>query len=141
MKTGAEGTLVPPRDAQRVSSDRGELQFWEVAPHVYATHMRGYMSPDMSRLIIARADPMFGRGATVSGFHNWLDMSNYDSQCRVELTAWVLRHRTQSVLHIGVTSRMVAMGVAVANLALGNLIHVHGDLASLEAALHGVLRG
>ena len=32
-------------------------------------------------------------------------------------------------------SRLVAMGVSVANLALGSLIQVHGDMRSLASAL------
>ena len=35
---------------------------------------------------------------------------------------------------------MVAMGVAVANLALGSLIYVHNEPEALEEALSAVLR-
>ena len=62
-------------------------------------------------------------------------MENYESSCRVELTAWVLGHRDRTSLHIGLRSRLVAMGVSVANLALGSLIQVHNDMRSLAAAL------
>lgn len=131
--------IDPPRDAVRIHSARGSFAFWQLRPNVYLTEVSGYMTPDMSRTIIECAEPLYAQGK-LYGFHNWLDMSNYDSACRVELTAWVLRHRRASVLHIALLSRMVAMGVTVANLALGNLIHIHNDSAGLEASLDGVLR-
>ena len=109
--------------------------YWEIGPRIYLTEVHGYLTTEMSRLIIERAGPLYQKPGRVHGFHNWFDMTNYDSACRVELTAWVLRHREQSALHIGVASRMVAMGVTVANLALGNLMHVHADMKSLEAAV------
>lgn len=98
------------------------------------------MTQEMSSLIIERAEPLYAPDSKLHGFHNWLDMTNYDSVCRVELTAWVLRHRSQSTLHIGVRSRMVAMGVSVANLALGSLIHVYSTEDALEAALQSTSR-
>jgi len=99
------------------------------------TVVTGFMTRDMAQLLMDRADGLYARCREVYGFHNWLGMQNYETACRVELTDWVLRHRHQSVLHIAVASRMVAMGVAVANLALGNLIHVHSTLSGLESAL------
>jgi hypothetical protein len=127
--------LVPPRDAARIESERGSIAYWELSPQIYLTEVRGYMTRDMARLIIERAEPLYARVARLHGFHNWLDMDNYESSCRVELTSWVLRHRSKTALHIGLRSRMVAMGVTVANLALGSLIQVHNDEQSLAAAL------
>ena len=132
--------LVPPATAQRIESERGSIAYWELSRTVYLTEVRGFMTRDMAELIVERADPLYRGGSTVYGFHNWFDMENYESACRVELTGWVLRHRTQTSLHIGLTSRLVAMGVAVANLALGSLIHVHDQPRSLEDAVHAALR-
>jgi hypothetical protein len=126
--------LVPPRDAIRIDDARGSLAYWRASPRVYATQVRGYMTPDMARLIIGHGELLYGPAGRVHGFHDWFDMSNYDSRCRVELTAWVMSHRQRSALHIGLRSRMVAMGVAVANLALGNLITIHDDPVSLKSA-------
>ena len=62
-------------------------------------------------------------------------MANYDSACRLDLTAWILRRRKHSVVHIATASRLVSMGVTVANLAVGGLFHVHLTEAALELAL------
>lgn len=104
------------------------------------TEVRGMMTRDMAQLIIERAEPLYARGGRIHGFHNWLAMDNYESVCRVDLTAWVLGHRQQSTLHIGLRSRMVAMGVAVANLALGSLIQVYNEPKQIETALIALLK-
>lgn len=136
----ATSSLIAPPHAQRIESARGSIGYWELRRDVYATEVRGYMTRDMAALIIARVDALYALGGKVYGFHNWFAMDNYESSCRVDLTAWVLHNRAQSVLHIGVASRLVAMGVAVANVALGRLIEVHTRPASLEAALGASLQ-
>jgi hypothetical protein len=132
--------LEPPSGAPSVSTPRGTLIFWQLAPHIYATEVRGFMTQEMSNLIIERADPLYVPGKKLHGFHNWLEMTNYDSACRVELTAWVMRHRAQSALHIGLRSRMVAMGVAVANLALGSLIQIYASEDEMETAVQAAMQ-
>lgn len=136
----ASNLLTPPRDAVRVDTGRGAILYWELAPRVYMTEVRGFMTQPMSQLIMKQAEPLYAIGGKVHGIHNWFGMENYDSVCRVELTSWVLSHRAQTGLHIGLRSRMVAMGVAVANLALGSLIQVHNEPRALEEALSSLLR-
>lgn len=131
--------LRPPRDASRAETERGRITVWTLAPHVYATEAEGYMTREMAQRVIEHASPLYEAGGVVHGFHNWLAMAGYDSICRVELTAWVLQHRSQSTLHIATASRLVAMGVSVAKLAVGDLLHVHRDLDALERALAGAL--
>jgi hypothetical protein len=138
-RTGSS-KLSAPKDALRISTQSGALSYWEITSKIYATEVTGHMTPEMARLIIERGEQLYLSTGTVSGFHNWLQMTGYDPACRIELTAWVLRHKPASVVHIGVTSRLVAMGVTVANLALGNLIKVHATLAALEADLAVLMR-
>ena len=132
--------LDPPAAAKRVRGERGEIAYWELGSGLYVTCVRGGMTRAMSQLIIEEADKLYAGGGTVYGFHDWLLMTHYESACRIELTDWVLSHRAQSVLHIGVASKVVAMGVAVANLMLGSLIHVHTKERTLEQALHDALQ-
>jgi hypothetical protein len=128
--------LVPPRGAQRVASERGWIAYWEMGPQICLTKAHGYMTRDMGRLIIDRAGPLYERAVgQVHGFHNWLEMENYESACRVDLTNWALHHRSQSILHVGLRSRIVAMGVAVANVALGSVIKIYQTEEALAAAL------
>src|SRR5262245_35831438 len=99
----------------------GVIWVWRLSDHVYVSEVRGHLDESMARLIRSYAEPLYANG-TVWGFHNWLDMTSYDATSRVELTNWVLSHLEQSHLHIGMTSKLVKLGVGVANLALGNRI-------------------
>jgi hypothetical protein len=93
----------------------------------------------MAQLITDLGNPMYELGV-VWGFHDWLDMTGYDSASRIDLTSWVLKNRAKSRLCIGLRSKLVAMGVSVANLALGNMIETFSSSAQLEAALAEALR-
>jgi hypothetical protein len=71
------------------------------------------------------------------GFDYFYDLWNlrvYDSPVRVELTDFHRRVGLRS-LHTLTRSRVVAMGVAVANLALGNRITVHSSRESFDQRL------
>jgi hypothetical protein len=102
---------------------------------LYASKVEGRLIMPMAELIIEVGERQYEGGGMVYGFHEWLEMTNYESRCRVELTNWVLSHRAQSRLSIAVRSKLVAMGVSVANLVLGNLIKIREDQAELEADL------
>ena len=139
-RTGSS-KLSAPKDALRISTQTGALSYWEVSSKIYATEITGHMTPEMTRLIIERVEPMYlSRGGKVLGFYNWLQMTGYDPTCRAELTTWLKGHQAESALYVGVTARLVAMGVTVANLALGNMIKVHSTLHGLKADLADVMR-
>jgi hypothetical protein len=127
------------RDVQSLQGARGRVSVWQVAPGVYASEVTGHLDVKMAQRIIDFAEPLYALGS-VAGFHDWFEMTGYESRSRIALTQWVLGHRAKSRLFIGVRSKLVAMGVSVANLALGDLIEVHASLATLEEALDGVLR-
>jgi hypothetical protein len=67
-------------------------------------------------------------------------MTSYDTDLRTELTAALARERKCiGCLHVLVRSKIVAMGVSVANLALGGIITIHGSAPSFHAALQAAL--
>jgi len=73
-------------------------------------------------------------------FHDWLDMTGYDSSCRKRITDWTVRHLSSyAEVHVALRSKLVAMGVQVANIALGGLVKTHKSRASLEAAVRAVV--
>jgi hypothetical protein len=72
----------------------------------------------------------FGNFALLADFSQ---MNTYDSALRVAMTGWCVAHRGDlNGLHIFVTSKIVAMGVAVANIALKGLIKVHDNRMSFD---------
>lgn len=105
-----------------------------------------------SGLIVAKVTGHFGSGLLPQylraltdvartkravGFHDWLDMEGYDSQCRRSMTDWTIRNRdyVQSV-HILVKHRLVAMGVSASSLLVGvGLVKTYWDPGEFQAAL------
>lgn len=132
--------LTPPPRAQTLVTDDGRIAVWRIAPGLYASKVAGKLSMSMAELIMDVGEREY-TGGIVHGFHDWLEMTSYESRCRVELTRWVMSHREQSRLSIAVRSKLVAMGVSVANLVLGNLIKIHESAEALEADLARAERG
>jgi hypothetical protein len=83
---------------------------------------------------IVKADPGFDY------FYDLWSLQVYDSPVRVDLTDFHRKVGLRS-LHTLTRSRVVAMGVAVANLALGNRITVHSSRESFDQRLAAVCRG
>jgi hypothetical protein len=126
--------LLPPPSAKYERAERGWLAYWQLAPNAYATCANGHLRREMSKLIMQHGERLYDGGRVVYGFHDWLEMTHYESACRIDLTNWVLAHRKYTVLHIAVASPVIAMGVSVANMVLGSLIHIHKSAGALEQA-------
>jgi hypothetical protein len=77
----------------------------------------------------------------MEAFHDWEKMTGYESKCRKEMTEWTLNRRSRiKHHHVLLKSKLVAMGVATANLVLGgSMITSYTERSKFEAALRGVL--
>lgn len=61
---------------------------------------------------------------------------NYDSRIRIELSDVVLERKDRiAELHVITRSKLVAMGVAVANLKLSGMIQAHQSMRTFDEAL------
>lgn len=137
--------LLEERGTERrsVQTARGEGTAFSLAPTVVVFRVTGHMEPAVSELIISYVDERIrrARGRKVHLFQDWLAMEGYDSSCRQQLTTWTAKNLGSfGSLHIAQRSKIVAMGVQVANLALGGVIKTHPDLPSIEGDLNRVLR-
>jgi hypothetical protein len=85
---------------------------------VVGTHGDRVLAPLMTK----RADAMVLRSRMMLFFDFWT-MPTYDSEMRTEWTSWLVSHRARlDGLHVVARSKLVSMGVSVANLALGGII-------------------
>ncbi|HWA73378.1 MAG TPA: hypothetical protein VG937_13625 [Polyangiaceae bacterium] len=76
----------------------------------------------LSPLMVRRADTLIARTRMKFFFDFW-QMPTYDSEMRTEWTGFLVTHRARvDEIHVVARSKLVAMGVAVANLALGGII-------------------
>jgi hypothetical protein len=120
---------------------RGTIRLWRQRDgRLYSTRVTGHLSIALAHRIIEYVDPMFEAGR-VLGFHDWFQMSSYDTSSRNELTAWSLRRSSLAQINIGTRAKLVSMGVTVAALALGaQVLRRFGNEAALEAAYQQALR-
>jgi hypothetical protein len=77
------------------------------------------------------------RGVVLIDF--W-DMPTYDSGMRVQMTGWALKHRSDTTYFVTTRSKIVLMGLAVANLALDGILNVKEKRADFDSVCvtHGL---
>jgi hypothetical protein len=82
---------------------------------------------------IARWDAARRSGSRPVNLIDFWDMATYDSGLRVQCTAWGVKHRADADFFVCTRSRIVLMGLAVANLATGGLLKVHEKRPEFDA--------
>lgn len=118
-----------------LKDDRGSLGVWS-RPPILLAQMSGYGDGSFADPIIRDFNELLAAGQPVQVFFEMGGMENYDSALRTRLTSHFIAHRGRiGALHVFTRSRLVAMGVAVANLALSGIITSHSSLALFQAAL------
>lgn len=122
---------------------KGTLRVWSIAPAIFVTRTVGFVEESHADLFESYGLQCIQQngGRKIRAFHDWLDMTGYDSKCRTRLTAWSRRHLGDfEEVHMAVRSKIVAMGVQLANLALGGIIQVYSERTRLEVEMRRVFR-
>ncbi|MDC3955792.1 hypothetical protein [Polyangium jinanense] len=135
---------VPPRAhssaEEHIRWSRGELRIKAVDDVVYE-QVSGYLEKEIVSKITQPIDKLIGQGVKPIIFNDWWDLSGYDSDARLKLTDWIFWIRGKIVgSHILVRSKIVSMGVSIANLALGGMLTVYTDRQEFTLAYHRALR-
>jgi hypothetical protein len=124
-----------PEGGRGLGNDRGSIGVW-MRPPILLAQMVGYGDGHFADPIIDAFDEALLGKQPVQIFFEMGGMPNYDSALRTRLTTHFGTHRARvASLHVFTHSRLVAMGVAVANLALGGIITSHETLAAFQSAL------
>ncbi len=101
----------------------------------------GYLEKEIVAKITHPVDRLIGQGARPIIFNDWWELSGYDSDARLKLTDWIFWIRGKIVgSHILVRSKIVSMGVSIANLALGGMLTVYTDRQEFTLAYHRAMR-
>ncbi len=116
-----------------ISNARGEIVLWVVPRRgIVVTVARGHGSTEFAAPLIETIDSAVSQGVR-EFWDDWADVTSYDSPLRVQLTEWTkARPSIAAGLHILVGSKLIAMGVNLSNLALGNTFEVTSDRAQFE---------
>jgi hypothetical protein len=93
----------------------------------------GHHQPYVSA-ILRRSDAACRMSSRPVFFVDFWEMPTYDSGFRVEWTEWALKHRS-SDWHVSQRSRLVHMGLTVANLALGGILNIYDKRADYEVVV------
>jgi hypothetical protein len=129
-------------DFRECNTASGKIRVWTLAKNLYVTQGEGHMQDDHAAFLeVYGGERLKQAGGKIYIFHDWMEMTGYDSQTRYRLTKWSAEYRASyEEVHLAVRSRIVAMGVQVANIALGGFMRVHTGIAGLELELARVLR-
>lgn len=127
-------------DGERWRTARGSLEIEEPGPGVLLTRFRGHAELAHAEALIRRFDEALARYPTLRVFDDWEAGEGYESEVRVRLTEFT-RTRGARITStcILVRSRLFAMGLSVANLALGGKLHVTASRAEFESLLRAAL--
>jgi hypothetical protein len=118
----------------------GEVEILRFHYEVAYVRMVGLAEHPAGPVIERALDSVFASAQMVHTFWDVRDLLSYHSEVRVLCTNVLLANRKKlAAVHTLSRSKIVAMGVSVANLALGGIIENHKTIASFELAVRQVL--
>jgi hypothetical protein len=126
----------------RYPSNRGEAIISLPKEEVMILKVTGHLDRPMGMHIIDAATR--ASAETKKRLHifcDWVEMTGYESDVRSAFTQWAASNRTKVTFHLLVGSKLVAMGVSVANLALGGVLVGYTNRASFDAVLRSTKMG
>ncbi len=131
-----QGTALEPLETERAASI-----VYRLKSSIVVGRARGYVDAPHMQHLIEYCDAVLREVDCITVFHDWFAVTGYESRTRQVMTPWAVRTRARhAAIHIGVTSQVVRMGIAVVSLASGAPIETHGSPSSLLAALAGAMR-
>jgi len=127
-------------DEQTIESSTGSIVLYSPAPGVFASRVRGSMGMVQADAYIAFGDAVLAAHTPGIGLHDWAAMTGYASGVRMKVTSWAVRVIGRfEAIHIHTESRVVRMGVAVANMGLAGKIAVHAERTGFDAVSERLL--
>lgn len=128
---------------ERFTTSKGEVQTSVQRADVLLIKVTGHLDRGMGDFVLARVNRIFdgNKGRITSYFCDWAETTGYDSEVRTLFTQWVATHRNHVKFHLLVGSKLVSMGVSVANLALGGALTGYTNRPAFDAALRSARMG
>lgn len=126
---------------ERYSSTRGEAVLTPIKADVILLKITGHLDRPMGTAILDSVTKAIPGVKRMHVFCDWAEMTGYESDVRSMFTQFVATHRTKVTFHLLVGSKLVAMGVSVANLTLGGILVGYSNRASFDAALRSTKMG
>jgi hypothetical protein len=122
-------------------TERGRLAVWRPASNIVLGQLSGYGAETFADPILAALERALASGGRVCVFLDLELMDDYDSALRTRLNArFRAEERGISTLAVLARSRLLSMGVVVANLAFGDRVALHSECVTFEVDLDEALR-
>ncbi|MEP7121032.1 MAG: hypothetical protein ABJE95_08990 [Byssovorax sp.] len=100
----------------------------------FRTIIIGHAGGESAEVMIRRFEAMLRISPRITALYDVWDLTGYDSEFRIELTKWGMKNRASVLaLHSVARSKLVNMGLSVANLAMGGIFTPHGKRADFDA--------
>lgn len=107
---------------QRFSIDGCELWIDHPVTGILVTRATGSMTLAAARPLMDAFDEAARGNTTVHAFHDWSGVTGYTPEVREAYVRWSLQGKAKRrFIAVLVRSKLVAMGISVANLKLGYL--------------------
>jgi hypothetical protein len=124
-----------PPQAVRLTSPRGEVVIWAPTPTVCIQIVSGYGDAKLAEQLVKEQDRILSGRRDVVSFIDALALAGYESSFRTPLAAQARRQIESGQLKLVnmlTRSKLVAMGAAVVNLAVGSKIEVFSDTKAFD---------
>ena len=132
---------MPPTPEATYSDATGSCTLVRMNPGVVVGTLRGHLGAEAAPAVSLAIRTELSGGEPAVMFWDCGEFSSYHSEFRVACTNAIRENLGNvPVLHIFLTSKIVAMGVSVANLAVGGRIKVHQKRATFDAELDKALK-
>ncbi|HEX7601282.1 MAG TPA: hypothetical protein VF316_06735 [Polyangiaceae bacterium] len=126
---------TPARVRKRLATDKGTIEIYFLSPEVVLQRATGQADLAHAQAIATTLQAAIDGGARIAIFDDFSALEGYTSEARIELTTWTRASLPKiASIHILVKSKIVSMGVAVANIALRN-VNSYTDRAPFDAAI------
>ncbi len=130
-----------PEVLDQYSSAKGESLLTSPKPDMVVLKITGHLDKNMGRRALDLVEKAAASHRVFYLFCDWAEMNGYDSEIRNMYTQWIASNRSRLKVHILVGSKIVSMGVSVANLALGGSLVGYTNRTAFEAALRSTRMG
>jgi hypothetical protein len=129
-----------PLDGRGFRTRSGLLSLWTPSPQIVLVKFEGHGDAAFVPPVVDVFEFALAATGSMSLFFDAVLLRSYDSRLRTELTTRFARDLDRiAELHVLARSRVVAMGVSVANLALRGRIEPHVDRATFLLAMDRAL--
>jgi len=132
--------FLDPSKADVVQAPEGTLRLWRPAPGLLVTQVEGLLLDKASAVFETMSRRIVAENGKLLGFHDWENMTDYESGARVRLTdmgrAFGRHFEGATFL---VKSKLVSLGLQVTSVTLSGL-SVAPNRAVFEAELREAIR-